>query len=56
MAFHIGVGSQKPLLIGQYDSGAKIKPSFDFGNPYGSGGSEATDVFLPGRFVQRGSA
>ncbi|MEA4913968.1 MAG: hypothetical protein VB061_05320 [Christensenella sp.] len=43
MAFHIGPGSKKPLLIGQYDSGAKIKPSFDFGNPYGSGGNEVSE-------------
>ncbi len=40
MAFHIGTGAKKPTLIGQYDIDAKIKPSFNYDNPYGGGGSE----------------
>ncbi|MEN6635886.1 MAG: hypothetical protein ABFC56_08555 [Clostridiaceae bacterium] len=40
MAFHIGAKYKKPTLIGQYDIDAKIKPSFNYDNPNGDGGSE----------------
>ncbi|MDD4311657.1 MAG: hypothetical protein PHW41_04170 [Eubacteriales bacterium] len=43
MAFHYGPRPPQPLLIGQHKSDIKIKPSFDFGNPYGSGGSGASE-------------